>query len=173
MLGGGSGALHQRGRTLYHGAMSFTQLHTRLLLSLSLVLTLGACRSASYQTVPSADLAAPVDGARVVLLREGGIAWGRFPLVVYEGTTELARLAPGRFFSWDRPAGRFVGRLVMERPQWEGGPVERVYDVQLADGETHYIRVGIDLTSASPETERLEREVAVEALAGADPVSVR
>lgn len=122
---------------------------------------LGACATySSYQTVPMPDqdveLGQP-SKSRLYVIRAEQVVWRRAPLLVYDSETLLGQLKPGTFLCWERNPGRFLGRLILDRPKLEGA-VEQFYDVQLDAGDVRYVKVSFNNGPDLLVTERLDAE---------------
>jgi len=147
------------------------------LLSSILVLPLLAtsCRSVdSYQSVPMPNRAVELESAtnmRTYFIRRDAAAWGRFPLRIYSGPTELGSLGPGSYMCWERPAGHLLVRLVQER-EAKRSPIEKLYDRQMEPG-VYYVVIDIALAEGIPEPTLVSEEEGRALLAISEAAEVR
>lgn len=150
---------------------------SQLALLLALALVSSACRySGSYQTVPMPDQSVELEEAhrsRVYVVRSDEVLWRRVPLHVDSGTERIATLGTGSYLCWEREPGRVMARLILERPEWEGGPLEQFFDVHLEPGQVAWVEITIDQDDMRLVPERLEPEAGRALVANSTPARVR
>lgn len=141
-----------------------------------LAVLLGSCATySSYQTVPMPDQGARLgqpSKSRLYVIRAEQVVWQRAPLLVYDGEQLLGQLRPGAFLCWERDPGRFLGRLILDRPKLEGA-VEQLYDVKLEAGDVRYVKVSFNNGPDLLVTERLDAEAGKALVAASNAAAER
>jgi hypothetical protein len=144
-----------------------------------------ACAASSKQLVPmppqDVELSHP-ELCRVYVFRSSQVMGSPRTLQVFDGETEIGKLAGDEYLCWERPAGRSLQRVYYDGPRLTAGEREQLLDLQAAPGSVHYFGISLRRTSeqkahggtiGSPRLESLSADEGRELLKQTKPASAR
>lgn len=148
---------------------------TPALVACLVIMALGsvACTSTSAQYAPRPDPSSAVgEGMSRFYFMRSQFYGGRQAVRLQNGPAPVARIEDDGYACFDAPAGRYLARAYVERPELLEGEVEGLLSIDSLPGEVYYVVIELAHEDLKPKMRLVSAQEGAKLLAELEPAEV-